>query len=99
MPTSQLPTSQLPVPGPVRGRALARSSRPLPARVTNLPAQLLPLAQRSIVVAGAALAAEYALRAALGGTVERLLAPIRDGSAIIRTEVTEWMIVERVRRR
>ena len=86
----------LPVPLPTLRGALVRRERRLPAR---LPARALPVVRRSLLVAGAALAAEYALRAAVGGTLSWLLSPVRSGASIARTEITEWLIVERFRRR
>ena len=98
-----MPTRQLPAPQQHRGpgRALTPSGTTHPARILGglANARLVPLAQRSLAVAGAALAAEYALRVALSGPLERLLAPVRAAPTIIRTEVTEWVIVERLRRR
>ena len=89
----------LPVPATRRGQVARRDDR-LPARIASLvPARALPAVRRSLLVAGAALAAEYALRAALGGTLLRLLSPVRSGAPITRTEITEWLIVERFRRR
>ena len=74
--------------------------RRLPARVVSLvPARALPVVRRSLLVAGAALAAEYALRAAVGGTLSWLFSPVRSGASIARTEITEWLIIERFRRR
>ena len=86
----------LPVPLPTLRGALVRRERRLPAR---LRARALPVVRRSLLVAGAALAAEYALRAAVGGTLSWLFSPVRSGAAIARTELTEWLIVERFRRR
>ena len=72
----------------------------LPARVASLvPARALPVLRTSLLVAGAAFAAEFALRAAIGGSLLRLLSPFRSSAAITRTEITEWLIVERFRRR
>ncbi len=89
----------LPAPRPTGRRGLVRRREGLPARVVSLvPAGVLPVVQRSLLVAGAALAAEYALRVALGGTLLRVLSPFRSG-AITRTEITDWLIVERFRRR
>ena len=89
----------LPAPRPTGRGRLVRRHDGLPARVVSLvPASVLPVVQRSLLVAGAALAAEYALRVALGGTLLRVLSPFRSG-AITRTEITDWLIVERFRRR
>ena len=96
------PRARLPAPRP---RApLARGLGAPPARVlAALPARALPAARRSLVAAGAALAVEYVLRsaarAALRGGFARLSSPLRAASAITRTEITEWLIVERARRR
>ncbi len=88
------------LPAPIRRGRLVRRGGGLPARVVSLaPARALPVLRRALVVAGAALAAEYALRAALGISLLRLLSPLRSGAAITRTEITEWLIVERLRRR
>ena len=90
----------LPVPVRVRRGRLVRRERRLPARVVSLvPARALPVVRRSLLVAGAALAAEYALRIAVGGTLARLFSPVRSGASIARTEITEWLIIERFRRR
>ena len=60
----------------------------------------LPVLGRSIAVAVAAYAVEQALRASLGTVLERLLAPMdRGGSTITKTDITEWIIIERIRRR
>ena len=89
---------QLPVPVTRRAQVVQRRDG-LPARAVSLvPARALPVLQRSLLVAGAALAAEYALRLAIGGTLLRVLSPFRSG-AITRTEITDWLIVERFRRR
>lgn len=89
----------LPAPRPTGRGRLVRRRGGLPARVVSLvPANVLPVLRRSLLVAGAALAAEYALRAAVGGTLLRVLSPFRSG-ALTRTEITEWLIVERFRRR
>ncbi len=67
-------------------------------------ASALPALGRTLVVAAVAFAAERALSATLsatvGGTVGRLLAPIeRAAPAFTRTEITEWVMIERIRRR
>ena len=81
-------------------RALTRKRKALPvSKTTKLSAQIVPLAQRSLIVVGTALAAEYAIRIAFDSMIRRVLAPIRSTSTVIRTEITEWTIVERVRRR
>ena len=59
----------------------------------------LPVLGRSIAVAVAAYAVEQALRASLGTVVERLLAPMDRGGSITKTDITEWIIIERIRRR
>lgn len=88
----------LPVPTTRRGQ-VARRDAGLPARLASLvPARALPAVRQSLLVAGAAFATEYALRAAIGGSLLRLLSPFRAG-ALTRTEITEWLIVERIRRR
>ena len=90
----------LAVPVRVRRGRLARRRAGLPARVVSLvPSRALPVVRRSLLVAGAALAAEYALRVAVGGTLSWLFSPVRSGASIARTEITEWLIIERFRRR
>ena len=96
-----MPTTTSPEP-PGLTRALTRTHpvSPVPQRSAIAPARLLPLAQRSLMVAGVALAAEYALRVAVGGALERIVAPIRGAAPVVtRTEITEWVVVERLRRR
>lgn len=86
------------LPVPTRRGRVVRRGGGLPARVVSLvPARAVPVLQRSLLVAGAALAAEYALRAVIGGTLLRVLSPFRSG-ALTRTEITDWLIVERFRR-
>ncbi|MYA18873.1 MAG: hypothetical protein F4Z25_01050 [Chloroflexi bacterium] len=87
------------MPATRRGQVVRRRAG-LPARVASLvPARALPVLRTSLLVAGAAFAAEFALRAAIGGSLLRLLSPFRSSAAITRTEITEWLIVERFRRR
>ena len=67
-------------------------------------ATALPALGRSLMVAAVAYAAERALSATLtatvGGALGRLLGPIeRAAPAITRTEITEWVVIERIRRR
>ena len=63
-------------------------------------ATALPALRRSLVVAAVAYAAERALSATVGGALGRLLGPIeRAAPAITRTEITEWVVIERIRRR
>ena len=98
--------------GSASTRALTRSSARPPAaldadrfavamrEVALAAATALPALGRSLVVAAAAYAAERALSASIGGALGRLIGPIeRAAPAIIRTEVTEWVVIERIRRR
>lgn len=94
--------------GPHMTRALTHSGG-LPAlRRSGLPAaigrRMLPVAGSTIAAAAVSLAAEYALRSTVNSVVARALAPIRRVPPSItrgmtRTIVTEWTVVERVRRR
>ena len=81
-------------------RALTRKRKALPvSKNIKFSAQIVPLAQRSLIAVGTALAAEYAIRTAFDSILRRILTPIRSTPTAIRTEITEWTIVERVRRR
>ena len=63
-------------------------------------ATMLPALGRSLAVAAMAFAAERALSASIGGALGRVLRPIeRAAPAFSRTEITEWIVVERIRRR
>jgi hypothetical protein len=76
--------------------AAAATSREL----TVAAAAALPALGRSLTVAAVVYAVERALSASLDGTLSRLLAPVeRAGPAITRTELTEWVVIERIRRR
>ena len=98
----QGPRPRLPAPRP-RARLARGRAGPHARALAALPARALPAARRSLLAAGAALAVEYVLRSAarsaLRGALARLPAPFRAASAITRTEITEWLIVERTRRR
>ena len=86
---------RVPVPLSVRTRALVlAASRALAAAGEAA----LPVLGRSIAVAVVAYAVERSLRASLGVAVERLLAPTERGGAT-RTDITEWITIERIRRR
>ena len=96
-------------------RALTRIGERLPAQTVSRVREIaavtsrlvavaveaaLPVLSRTIAVAVVVYAAEHALRASLGSTIERLLAPMeRGGAGITRTDITEWIIIERIRRR
>jgi hypothetical protein len=95
-------------------RALAHTTAALPARRLAslalrrpLPA-LTPVAQRSLMLAGAVFAAEYAARSLVGGVLGRLVEPAAEqvrqhvqqqSEAITRTVITEWTVLERLPRR
>ncbi|MCY4455226.1 MAG: hypothetical protein OXC56_02820 [Chloroflexi bacterium] len=87
---------RLPMPIAVRTRALTLvGSRALVATVESA----LPVIARSVAVAVVAYAAEQALRASLGGVIERFAGRLGRGGPVTRTDITEWIIIERIRRR
>ena len=90
-----VPTGErMPLPLTLRTRALViAASRALAAAGEAA----LPVLGRSIAVAVVAYAVERSLRAGVGVAVERLLA--RGGAGVTRTDITEWITIERIRRR
>lgn len=85
-------------------RSLVPLARPLPARrpPSHLVAagRLLPAAGRTLAVTLAGFAAEYMLRALTNRALGRVMQTTkRDTSGTTRTIVTEFVIVERMRRR
>ncbi len=81
-------------------RSLVSVARPLPAKRPSMPLaaveRMLPVARRTVAVAAASFAAEYVLRAlanrALGQVIKR------NASSTTRTIVTEFVVIERMRR-
>lgn len=105
------PPSGVPVP---RERALARIEQrlpmPLAVRVRALSLvgsravvaaaeSALPIVARSVAVAVVALAAEQVLRASLGGAIERFVGRMGRTGPATRVDITEWIVIERFRRR
>ena len=87
---------RLPLPWAVRTRALTVvGSRALVAAAESA----LPVVARSVAVAVVALAAEQALRASLGGVIERLVGRMGRTGPATRVDITEWIVIERMRRR
>ncbi|MXZ47364.1 MAG: hypothetical protein F4Z08_10365 [Chloroflexi bacterium] len=87
---------QLPMPLAVRVRALSLvGSRALVATAESA----LPVVARSVAVAVVALAAEQALRASLGGVIERFVGRMGRTGPATRVDITEWIMIERMRRR
>ena len=86
---------------PARYVSRTRELAGIASRAVVVAAEVaLPVLGRSVAVAVVAYAVERALRASLGTVVERLLAPMdRGGSTITKTDITEWIIIERIRRR
>lgn len=99
MPTRALTTTRARPPAAPALQAVtaaAAASRELAATA----ATVLPALGRSLVVAAVAFAVERALSASLDGTLGRLLGPVeRVAPGFTRTEVTEWIVIERIRRR
>lgn len=92
------PNSESPLEDSSRALTRKRNAHPV-SRNIKFASQIVPLAQRSLIAIGAALAAEYAIRTVFDSMLRRVLTPIRSTHTSIRTEITEWTIVERVRRR
>ena len=59
----------------------------------------VPVVARSVAVAVVALAAEQALRASLGGVIERFVGRMGRTGPATRVDITEWIMIERMRRR
>ncbi len=85
-------------------RSLVPFAQPLPARRPPLhlvaAERMLPAARRTLAAAVVGFAAEYMLRALTNRALGRAIqAGKRDASGTTRTIVTEFVIVERTRRR
>ena len=78
-------------------RALAGRSALLPA----VAARLLPTVTRSATAIAVGLAVEYALRTLATRALRAVAAPLRRSppAAVTRTVVTEFIVIERLRRR
>jgi hypothetical protein len=79
------------------------AARPLPAR-RSLPAvaaeRALPVVGSSLAMAAAGFATEYALRLLANRALSSLVQPMRRAMPVAsRTVVTEFVVIERVRRR
>ena len=87
---------RLPLPLAVRTRALTVVwSRALVTAAESA----LPVIARSVAVAVVAYAAEQALRASLGGVIERFVGRMGRTGPVTRVDITEWIVIERMRRR